>query len=140
MEKYFTIKKTDFVMIYGCGDLGTALANALTSRGYNVKYFIDQRAEELIEISGISVISPKSTKEYCSDGIVIVTLGIGILHDKIAEDFYSMGFDKIVFLPFFLYKSKKTRSEAKFKWNELVVNHNFDLDFICYQNGLFFNG
>lgn len=87
-------------ILYGNGELGKATLQKLKANGVCVIALLDKQVQGMYE--DVPVFLPDA-KELNSakkaDVIVIICLNAGMEHYDVAEGLYSLGFEKIVFLP-----------------------------------------
>ena len=71
----YVIRKADSILLYGAATTGAILYANLTKRGFRVKGFIDQRADEIGSYYGLPVwdVAAGCCKGVC-DSVVIVAI------------------------------------------------------------------
>ena len=100
MDAYYTISEKDKMVIYGGGALGKERYRYLCNH-YQVLAFFDQNAGSIsIEDIDIPIYTPQDgVKKLGTDIIVVVCIHNAYVHQEVAQYLYSLGVNKIVFLP-----------------------------------------
>lgn len=98
---FFDLNRSQKVWIYGAGEQGEIVTNVLKRDNIPVGGIFDQNAENISCISNIPVWNPAKCIELMDEeDILIITLNNGMMHEKIAYDFFlTGGYNKIIFLP-----------------------------------------
>lgn len=96
--EYFKLKKDDKIYLYGINNISLKLYSNMKKEGYDIKGIIDQK-----KIFSDPRFINKETflKNNAGDNniIVIICLNDAMKHEKVAEEFFDDGIDKILFLP-----------------------------------------
>lgn len=135
----FSLRKDDAIYLYGAGYLGKVICNELLKQEYNVRAIIDERAEEIKEYQGISVYRLDEIKSQIrnENGIVIICLQNGVVHEKIALRIASADIYKILFLPMSNLFSLVEKSKFR-KMYRAVLEHRFgminNVPCYCFSN------
>lgn len=100
MDDYYKISDKDNIVIYGGGALGKERYRYF-SRHYHVLAFFDRNAAFIsTEDIDIPVFAPQDgINELGTDIIVVVCIHNAFVHQEVAQHLYSLGIDKIIFLP-----------------------------------------
>lgn len=101
MDGFFFLKQNSDVAIYGAGALGRQIYERICGN-YNVVALLDQKAENLPTFK-VPVWKPdiSLSKNLGKNVTIIVCVHNGAWHNEIADELYMLGFDRILFLPFF---------------------------------------
>ena len=89
-------------ILYGAGELGKNVFSRLKINNISVVAILDKRAKDGESWEGIPILFPDSiqlTKTCKTESFVIVCLNAGMEHYEVAEELYSLGFKRIIFLP-----------------------------------------
>lgn len=100
MDRYYAISEKDKMVIYGAGALGKERYRHF-SKYYRVLAFFDKNAASIsTEDIDIPVYSLNDgVKALGTDIIVLVCIHNAFVHQEVAQDLYSLGIDRIIFIP-----------------------------------------
>ncbi len=100
MEKYkFTEKK---ILIYGAGSIGQLITDVLEKEQLKVAGYIDKRADNVKMCRGKCVWGVDEVQEAIRDKddyVIIITIRNVFEHVALAEHFWDMGFNNIIYKP-----------------------------------------
>lgn len=96
---YELLKKK--ILIYGCGDKGIKIKNAIEQCGGEIEAYIDARAKDIPNFQGKKVFSPKEVSDlsFPNDYVIIITIKNVFQHNEIASIFQNKGYHNIIFKP-----------------------------------------
>lgn len=118
----YDVEIDDDILIYGCGSLGQAICKNLNKSGYNVKAYIDKKADSIKECLGHPVLSIEQLHNSSSKhGLIIIALNSGIEHDDIAQVLNRLGFEKILYISMAKYSEYYVRSVLRRAYNCLCI-------------------
>jgi len=97
----FNLTKESNILLYGYSKLDFAINKfqELKKAGYRVLGYIDKNADDLKEYLSIPVWKLSELTENMKESIVIIMLQNGRLHPSVAQMLYSVGINKIIYLP-----------------------------------------
>lgn len=101
-ERY-RIDQNSQVILYGAATTGAILYQRFTEHGYRVAAFIDKRADEMDSYYGLPVFDMQEAKEYFAktpDAVAVVAVKNVFEHEKIAQELWQAGCDRIIFRPY----------------------------------------
>ena len=75
-KKSFNITKTVPILIYGAMKTGENLSNAFVNSGYNIRGFIDKRADELDGSLNLPVYTLDSAPDVVESVVIVSTKNI----------------------------------------------------------------
>lgn len=136
MKKYLISEKK--IIIYGAGSVAKVVSNLLKSHGMTIAAYVDQRAEWVRENEGIPVISLEQAREYTEDKddyAIIITIRNVFEHSQIANQFFDLGYNNIIYKPISVLRGKgedvqKSISQA---YEEITAQFHIPDDYIaCY--------
>ena len=101
MEDIFYLKNNVDVVIYGAGELGRNIYEKISHK-YNVVAMVDRNSRNLSGFK-VPILQPdeNSLKNVSRKTVVIVCVHNGAWHNEIAKKMAQIGFEQILFLPFF---------------------------------------
>ncbi len=100
-KEFYNITKKEEFIIYGYGHLGRKLEKYLIKKGYRVVEYLDRNAKNIVdENNTIPIRILEEDEIYDRDNkIVVICLHNALWHAEIAHNLYSIGYEKIIFLP-----------------------------------------
>lgn len=89
------------IIVYGAGMIGKQLASRLLAQGHAVINYIDARADEIVSLNGIEVISIDEARRINDKESIVVFIAVKNVfqHAKIVEELRNIGFEYIIFNP-----------------------------------------
>ena len=128
----FVFSKDSHFLLYGAASCGTILCNQLSSQGYMVEGFIDQRADEISDLNGIKVynLNDAGNRFDGEECIVIISVKNVFEHSKIAADLENAGFHNIIYKPYTVLKGRGTEEEKQLSisYDKLMVGEELELN------------
>lgn len=87
-------------ILYGGGELGKNTLSRLQANSNEVICFLDKKAKGTL--GKVKILMPDANdleSKTKKEAVVVICLNAGMLHKEVAEELYTLGFEKIVFLP-----------------------------------------
>lgn len=106
----FEFNKKTPIILYGAAAIGNIMYNVLFSQGYNVKGFIDKRADEITDYLNLPVWKIEDNSLDRND-IVIISVKNVFEHEQIVEQLVENGFTNLIFKPLNVLNGKGTENE-----------------------------
>lgn len=123
MESFVLSKESHFIL-YGAASCGSLLCDKLLCQGYKVDAFIDKRADEIVNLKGISVYNLEdAAKKFCDRKFVIVIAVKNVFeHSRIAMELAENGLKNILYKPYSVLKGRGTECERIIeKWYDKIA-------------------
>jgi len=95
-KKNFSITKTVPILIYGAMKTGEVLSNVFVNSGYNVRGFIDKRADELDGSLNLPVYTLDNAPDIVDSVIILSTKNV-FAHGEIANNLIEAGANNLIF-------------------------------------------
>lgn len=122
---YFSITKKMDIYIYGAGSLGRKNAQFLKENGYNIKGYLDKNADSF---SDNNIFKPNEIIPS-ENSAVIICVHNALWHYEISEILYRLGWDNILFVPYYNSPNKVAFKQMQKKY----------LQFQCLSQDAFVN-
>lgn len=119
MKEYYCLDEGN-IYIYGYGNRGKKLINALESR-FSIAGVIDENAHR-IDVRDIHIFTVDDffSEKHDQNSIIVVTIQSGMSHDSIAKMFYDNGYRRIVFSPIQIYGESGFRHDMRSIFGKLI--------------------
>lgn len=101
----FLFDKGSPIILYGAATIGCMLDDHLTSLGYQIKGFMDLRAEEIGNLHEKTVFQPDD-ESLSRDYVIIVAVKNVFEHSRIADDLAERGFKRLIYRPYVCLKGQ----------------------------------
>lgn len=126
--KQFFINKKAKIFIYGAAAGGTILYGKMHDHGYDIKGFIDNRAEEIKELHSLPVYHVTHLREIaCIEEIVVVIAVKNVFeHSRIARTLMKHGIQNVMYKPYAVLKGYANEEQKKlFAQHEQLVEYGY---------------
>lgn len=108
--KTFNVSTKDTFIIYGAAHRGRDILIRLKNQGISVECFLDQRADELVEVEGVKVVHPDNYSGDKENNVVVLAISDPV---PVANHFSSLGFKKLIYKVFSVFQYKNLPLELK---------------------------
>ncbi len=107
---YFLFDKESPIILYGAATIGCILDDHLTGLGYQIKGFMDSRAEEIESLHGKNVFS-LADESLSRDCVIILSVKNVFEHSRIADELVGRGFNRLIYRPYACLKGQGNEIE-----------------------------
>lgn len=94
---HFTFTREKPIWVYGYKDHSRELYAMLEESGYQMRGFLDKRADELKSCTMYNIAAPD--RKYGDDDVIIINLSSNVSHLQVAEELSQRGCINIIFFP-----------------------------------------
>lgn len=130
-ELYYTITSQTPIFVYGYTKYAQDIACSLTDLSYNVKGYVDIKAEQIDSDTRFPVLLPKDLEEWDSKEIVVILCLQSILtQGKVADCLWKRGINKIIFIPDTIKYNYQMTSEMRQIYQKICMKGNLKRCFI----------
>lgn len=119
----FKFDKESPVILYGAATIGCMMDDYLTGFGYQIKGFMDLRAEEVGAVHEKPVFS-LDDESLSRDYVIVLAVKNVFEHSRIAEELVKRGFYRLIFRPYLCLKGQGSEAE-----NQLNTAYDSLIDF-----------
>ena len=120
----FALTGRESILIYGAGEQGREFVRLFKDNGFPVKAVLDQRAEEIKQITvgkdEIQGLAPEQYGTVSQDEIVVISLWNALRHEKIASMLQGYGFKKIIYIPIYAAGNYELISKMRKTFNQVL--------------------
>ena len=124
-EMSFALTGREQIVIYGAGQQGKETANLFSKNGFNVKAFLDKRADEVkaieLDKSVVRVFDLENYALESKDEVAIISLCNGLHHNQVAEQLQSIGFKNIIYIPLGFCGNRMLMSKMRRVFNKITT-------------------